>query len=71
MKIEKRGIVNHTLTLTGKDIIEMLQTYSADVAPSKDVKIIFRVPGGGDWSGQDIDIMNDSGIILTWTREVS
>lgn len=55
-----------TITLTAKDVRELLQVPS-------NASIVFRVPSGGDYSGEDVHLAEratamDSTLEITWEQ---
>lgn len=67
MKLKKSGKITHTITLSGKDILEMLPELGTDYAPGNDATITFKVPTGGDYSGTSVNFEDDERITVTWT----
>jgi hypothetical protein len=64
--IVKSTKTQSTLCLSGADIIELLCEAGVDV-PSG-ASVTFRVPSGGDWSGESIDIDAGHTITVDWER---
>lgn len=70
-----------SIVLGRKAIIKMLQNATgplalADGVPN-DAKVVFRVPGGGDWSGEDCELSEGPGytkeerglLEISWNEE--
>lgn len=62
-----------TARITGKDLVDLINrelvangTPETDIIP-KDAEVFVRVPGGADWSNEDLDIDNHP-IQVQWTR---
>lgn len=72
MTHEKRTTAAHRVTLTAGDIRRAVrQVFGIDVHP--EAKVYVMVPGGGDWSGMDLDVrehsecgVSDSEVFLEW-----
>ena len=56
----------HEVRLDGQRIYDMLQGAGYLLSTASDFKVYFSVPGGGDWSNQDIEIDKDCPVIVTW-----
>lgn len=55
----------HTITLQGRDVINMLRKDGYEI-PDK-ATVTFTVPGGGDWSNCALDLDDeDQPIEVTW-----
>ena len=54
----------HQVTLDADDIIRAL--YAKGIQCHPEAKVTVRVPGGGDWSGLDITIGEDTDLTVTW-----
>lgn len=56
------------LRLSGNDIL----AYVKDLIPenAREVKVYFTVPGGGDWSGMNVEIDNKDAVIVKYTVTV-
>jgi len=67
MKIETdtTTIVRKHITLRRSDILELLQRVGWKVPSGADITV--RVPGGGDWSGMDLDL-DEHNINIDWTE---
>lgn len=48
-----------TMSLNGKDIVKLLNL----PANATNIQVIVRVPGGGDWSNTDLDLMRENMIV--------
>ena len=68
MKLTKKGKITHTVTLSGKDIINMLHEMGTDYGPGSDATVEFKVPGGGDYSNTDVDFLNEERVVVRWTK---
>jgi len=64
MKItRKTETVQHTrIQITGRDILRLV---SGKVKVTKETRVFFSVPGGGDYSGMDIEIDIDNPITVS------
>jgi len=70
MKIAKSRSVKSALSiwLNKDDLILFLIEQGelpADI-DAAEVKAVFHVPGGGDWSNEDVDIDEDNPVIITF-----
>jgi 5-enolpyruvylshikimate-3-phosphate synthase len=63
-KVRTTTTRQHELTLTRQMIISMLRSSSVKIAD--DAQVTFHVPGGGDWSNQDINIDEFRTLTVTW-----
>ena len=73
MKIEndKTTITKRKISLNGKDIIELLNDPPLDgVIVPVNASVTFEVPGGGNWSGTDLDIDDDYPVVVEWTEQI-
>lgn len=55
--------IKHRLELTSVEIIEALRKDDYNIPMHADVFV--TVPGGGDWSNTDLDLI-DQPLVLTW-----
>lgn len=69
MKLNTTGKITHTLYLSGKDIIDLLEALGSNYIPNETVEIVFKVPTGGDHSGSEVEFENDERVKVTWTEE--
>lgn len=58
----------HRVCLDDEDIREILkQKYNITIpAKALSLKVFVEVPGGGDWSGQELEIDDDTQIQVVW-----
>jgi len=56
----------HTIEIHEEHLRKFLKAEGYDLP--REAEIVFRVPGGGDWSGLDIDIDLHNPIHITWTE---
>lgn len=56
-----------TYTLSGSDILKMFEKYFGEDVPP-DAEVVFTVPGGGNWSGLDVDIDEDHPVLIKFTE---
>lgn len=68
MKLSKKGKITHTVTLSGKDIIDLLHQNGTDYSPGDDATVEFKVPGGGDYSSCNVDFLSEERVVVTWTK---
>lgn len=60
----KRCSVTHTISLTGETILALLKR---DGVPVPDgAEVTFTVPSGGDYSGDDVHVNDDSPVTVCW-----
>ena len=59
--------VEKEITLTDFDILSLLHKAGYEVPDS--CEVIFRTPGGGDWSNTDIDIDAEQPITIRWEEK--
>lgn len=56
-----------TIKLSGEDIIELLkESGQIDRAQDQIGSISFTVPGGGDWSGMNVDIDKNNTVNISY-----
>jgi len=58
----------HRVTLTDEDIGDILSQKYGIILPDEatDIRMFVQVPGGGDWSNQDLDIDEDTPVQIVW-----
>ncbi len=62
--------VETTITLTGRDILDLLkEKYPEHFASTYRSKVYFAVPGGGDYSNCDVDIDTECPVHITLITE--
>jgi len=71
IKHDVKTVSDHEITLSGEDIIELINLYihvelKGAKVPS-DATVKFSVPGGGDYSNQRVDIDKDNNVIVSWS----
>lgn len=64
IEVTKHIKTKYYVTVSNDDIVEYLKLKGHDVPG--DCKVSFRVPGGGDWSGMDVDIDDDTPVQAHW-----
>ncbi len=60
--------VGRTVTrmqLSGRDIIRLVVAVRKNFKATKDTRVLFHVPGGGDWSNTTIEIDRECPITVT------
>lgn len=70
MKLTKKGKITHTVTLSGKDIIDMLHMLhlmGTDYGPGSDATVKFKITGGND-GHRDVYFLNEERLVVTWTK---
>ena len=68
IKRNTNTIVVTKLEATGRNILDLIRENYMIPADAVDVKIVFHVPSGGDYSGMDLDINdNEHCISVTYT----
>lgn len=55
-----------TIKLNGRQIIELLNGSITDEIPDNAV-VTFSIPGGGDWSNQNLDFKDDSLVTISYS----
>jgi len=60
-------LISHRLVLTPSMIRDLL--YKAGISLPDVVSITVHVPGGGDWSDEDLEINKERGIVIEWKEE--
>jgi hypothetical protein len=68
VKLTKKGKITHTVTLSGKDIIDMLHERGTDYSPGPDATVKFKVASGGNCSNTDIYFLDEGRVVVTWTK---
>lgn len=53
------------LVLTGDLIVSLL----APLGVPQDARVVFDVPGGGDWSNTSLDVDEDNPVYVRWKEE--
>lgn len=72
MKVRMKKVVTTTrkirIEVEGHDLIRLLETTGQipKVSARNGVKVFVTVPGGGDWSGSDLDIERETRIQIEW-----
>jgi len=69
MKLKTKGKITHTVTLSGKDIIDMLHEMGTNYAPGANATVEFEVPSGGDYSGMSVDFLSEERVTVTWVTQ--
>jgi len=71
MKKKEETLVSTTTTikLNAEDLMELLHASGITFHSNSHYDISFHVPGGGDWSHQDINISNDDPITVVVSEE--
>ncbi len=59
----------YTVRIGRIDLIKFVKDHYATDLPAS-VEIFVRVPGGGDWSGMDLEIDGDEEVVVRW-KEIS
>lgn len=68
MKMFESRLIEETKVYQGKITLDDLRI-KFDIPPQ--AKVTIRVPGGGDWSNQDIELDNKENVInVSWTTKV-
>lgn len=65
VNISKKKEARTKLELEQRDVIDALRKVGYNVPDNAVVK--FHVPGGGDWSNMDLDICEDTPLLISWT----
>lgn len=70
MKVETKVKRTNQLTLTGGDIVKLLQfraEHEHDMLYVQDnAEVEFQVPADGDWSGTTLSITDANPVTVTW-----
>lgn len=69
MKYSAKGKITRKVTLTGKDIMNMMSELGTRYTPPEYATIEFEVPSGGDYSSCSIDFKNEGRVVVTWVTE--
>jgi len=69
MKLKTKGKITHTVTLSGKDIIDMLHEMGTSYTPGANATVEFEVPSGGDYSGMSVDFLSEERVTVTWVTQ--
>ncbi|PPD55540.1 MAG: hypothetical protein CTY12_00760 [Methylotenera sp.] len=69
MKTNSTTTVTQSLTLSGKDIITLLNKVGVfnDEIIKLPMKVVFQVPGGGDYSNTDVEFEKEEWVKISWT----
>lgn len=65
-KSTTKNVIYHHYILEKVDIINYFHSRFPSIDVPHDVKIIVKVPSGGDWSNMNLDIDSDSSIEILW-----
>lgn len=65
MKTEMKTTREVTVELDYDDLVELMKAKGLQI--NGDAKFFVKVPGGGDWSNQDLLIDNDVPLLVQWT----
>ena len=71
MRLTRSGKITHTLTPSGKDILKTLHRPGTDYLPDSNATVEFHVPGGGDYSNERVNFLEEDRVIVSWTRGVN
>lgn len=63
-------VERHKITLSGKDIRELIKAQTSAFNIPTDADICVYIPGGGDWSNTTLDIDEDHPIVIEWKTEI-
>lgn len=73
MKYSSRGKITHQLTLTGREILDLIVNDGFEIpTPMPEasmMEICFKVPGGGDYSNTSVDFKDEDRVVVTWTTQ--
>jgi hypothetical protein len=71
MKIETETKITRrkAIKVTGRHLIELLNATFDEPPIPLDASVTVRVPGGTDWSNDDLDIDADCPVIVEWKEE--
>lgn len=64
LHIETESTTTHTMKFSDVEICEALR--SAGHKIPADATVIFKVPGGGDWSNADVEISVEHPLAVRW-----
>lgn len=73
MKTNSNTVVNQSITLSGRDIVKLLNKAGIFNDGMMDIptKVVFKVPRGGDYSGMDVDFDNEELVQVSWTTSTT
>lgn len=69
IKVVKKEIRNYTLTLGRLEFLQLFHRAGMKEIPAN-AEITIQVPGGGDWSNEELSINSDVPIVVKWKEEV-
>lgn len=70
-KSVKRSIQTKTeVTVDRFILLEAISTYMQLQIPS-DADVTIRVPGGGDWSGELLDVNSENPVVIKWEERTN
>lgn len=64
IKVKTTTVKHCELRIDDYNLRMMLAAIGHNIPPS--AKIVFRIPGGADWSSTEVDIDFDTPIIVRW-----
>jgi len=62
-----KTIRHHRVELAREDLLRLLA--GDGVTVDRAAQIFVQVPGGGDWSGTDLEVSDGRPVVITWTTE--
>jgi hypothetical protein len=63
-------VSTYRLELDRDGILELLrETLGAGLPNDSSVDIWIQVPGGGDWSGENLDLSTDNPLVIQWQQK--
>ena len=54
-----------TCQVNGDNLLDLLSKSGVKIPPG--ATVMFVVPGGGDWSGQAIDVTDENPVLVEWS----
>lgn len=71
MKAKTNTTVHNTVTVSGIDIFNLL--IQAGMIPrdveKQNITVVFKVPGGGDYSNTSVDFIREELVEISWTNQ--
>jgi hypothetical protein len=58
-------VTKHELRISKSTLLEILRHAGYSIPTASDVSAFVHVPGGGDWSNEDLDLV-EAPIVVSW-----
>lgn len=69
MNIRSNSTIHQSISVSGRDIVKVL--HRAGIIPEEamkqNIQVVFKIPGGGDYSNTDYEFNNEELVQISWT----